>query len=646
MHYGTQRPLGVSYARNWIKRCHRCAHLQCMQSATSASVKAKLSVHSPNVVPRAWRLYDISIPIAADPGKDTFEPPDALITVISKKLGLKNRMLHPKDISIVRKSFDAREHRGRGGKSWVYVVDIKDSALPNKKVLKEIPGKVELLLTKENHPLQIPAGPPLDIAISPRPSRQVSPTIVVGAGPAGLFAALEMAEAGLPVILLERGQPVESRGRDIGALFVRKQLSSDSNICFGEGGAGTYSDGKLTTRIGRNSDPVRKILETLFDLGAPESVMKSGKPHLGTDRVVKILRSFRARLQSLGVEIHFGAKVTNLLIVESTIASADNNNAKRVRGVELQDGRQIEGGRVVLAVGHSSRDMYAMLVQRDVELIAKPFAMGFRIEHPQEMINKVQYGEKDAEFVLRGKGSVPVAEYRLAMEVDANRGVYSFCMCPGGQIVPTSTCPDLLCINGMSFSKRDSKWANSALVVTVGPSDWQERYGTGPLAGVEMQKAIERRAAEMGGGNFVAPVQTAEDFLKGRTPTKIELSSSYRLGIKPAPLHELYDPRLTESFRTALTHFDAKMPGFAGPQALLHGVETRTSSPVRIVRNDDDLQSPSLKGLYPCGEGAGYAGGIVSAAVEGLKVGSAIVQEEYPERESMYTMKKAVSLMY
>jgi uncharacterized FAD-dependent dehydrogenase len=314
--------------------------------------------------------------------------------------------------------------------------------------------------------------------------------------------------------------------------------------------------------------------------------------------------------------------MTELIIENST-----------VKGVKLADGSEIKASKVVLAVGHSARDIYQHLYSKDVAMTPKPFSMGFRIEHPQALIDRLQYGSDDAEqLVLRGKGPIPVAEYRLAANFqnnDSSRGIYSFCMCPGGQIVPTNTDPELLCINGMSFSRRDSKWANSALVSTVAENDWAHLVPEHKdLAGMALQREIELEAAKRGGGQFVAPVQRVVDFLENKISTTESLpSSSYRLGINSSALHELYSESMTEAIKQALIKFERQMPGFASsPNALLHAAETRTSAPVRIDRGPD-TQSLTLKGLHPSGEGAGYAGGIVSSAVDGLHVGRQIVAE-------------------
>jgi len=435
---------------------------------------------------------------------------------------------------------------------------------------------------------------------------------------------LALAEAGERVTVFERGQPVESRGRDIGALFARRRLNEESNLCYGEGGAGTWSDGKLTTRIGRNSERVRAVLQALLRFGAPDDILVNGKPHLGTDRLVRILRAARLYLQTLGVEFRFGERCARV--------NRDSRSGE-ANGVTLADGDVVRAKAVVLAAGHSSRGLMEALHDEGVKLSYQSFAAGFRIEHPQGMLDTIQYGAKYAGYVDNGKGPLPVADYRVANTVPhgiaAGRACYSFCMCPGGQIVPTSTVSEELCINGMSFSKRASKWANSGLVSTITEADAAPYADDGyePLCGVAFQRHIEREAAVMGGGDLVVPVQIAEDFLSERVSDAAALpSSSYRLGVTPAPLHQLYPPEVTATIRESLVRFDKQLPGFSGPRALIHAPEARTSSPVRIDRDKETMCSVSMVGLYPTGEGAGYAGGIVSAACDGLAAAEAILR--------------------
>ena len=577
------------------------------------------------------------------------------------------------DVRVVRRSLDARVKRREGGKvagprfTYVLDVDVTDNIAQGLKFRPQ-PGRMELLSSEATKRQSN------DTALTECQGNHVTMTagtkprvIIVGAGPAGLFCALTLARSGLAVpIILERGQPVESRGRHIGALMHRRSLDSESNFCFGEGGAGTWSDGKLTTRIGRNSGAVRFVLETLVQYGAPETILVDGAPHLGTDNLVRLLRNMRQDLRNLGGEIRFGAKMTNLVIEDGVVkgvkvhfSEAVERNTHGVAPTPASSYCEMEiilGDAIVLATGHSARDVYEELHAAGVQLEAKGFAVGFRVEHPQKLINKIQYDVEYGSSVETGKGitdqinleyfnsirdkskevhpgRLPVPSYRLATDKandgSSSRGVYSFCMCPGGQIVPSSTDADQVCVNGMSFSKRDSLWANSALVVAVSPDDkvlekYRDEHGV--LAGLEFQKDMERRASEMGGGNLTVPVQRLTDFVKGRASTSAP-SSSYRLGVKPAACHEIYPGPIVCALRDAVVnYFEKKMPGFLCEDALLHAVETRTSSPVRISRENETLQAIGVKGLFPSGEGAGFAGGIVSAAVDGMIVAEAVLE--------------------
>ena len=596
----------------------------------------------------AYRVYNITIAVDADPGKDdTVTVTPSLAAAASRKLATR-AALPPAAVTIVRKSFDARPRRqgvnaGAGeAATFSYVVDVDAAAAAGagaRPPLVDVAGRVERVSAS---PPPAPVLPPPGAAVPPSsPSHNHRTVAIIGGGPAGLFAALALAAAGATPTILERGHPVSTRGRDIGALFHRGLLHPDSNLCYGEGGAGTWSDGKLTTRIGKNSDDVRRVLATLVAAGAPPSILTAGKPHLGTDRLVRILASLRESLDEAGGKIVFGARVEKVVITGGAAT-----------GVLLTDGTHLPADAVVLAAGHSARDTYASLAEAGVSLSPKPTAVGFRVEHPQTLIDAARYGAL-ADRVCRGAGAVPVADYRLATHVslgetraavaaatDAGaaagasntpRDIFSFCMCPGGQVVPTSVDERELCVNGMSFSKRASNWANAALVVGVGPSDWADLTpSAGPLAGVEYQRTVERAAAIAGGGGLVAPVQRVVDFLNGTTlPAGASLpSSSYRLGVKETDLTSLYSPAVITALRAALLRFERDVPGFASsPHGLLHGVETRTSSPLRVDRDADTLQSTSTARLFPAGEGAGYAGGIVSACVDGLNAARAVCVE-------------------
>ena len=601
-----------------------------------------------------------------------------------------------KNVHVVRRSLDARKTTIRktsdGAPKYNYVVDVDVYTSTEKQFgLKHQPGKMERIAndgitkTHEGHGHSSNSEHVLDKALSsstrrpPQIHGRKPKVVIVGAGPAGLFCALELAKSQrVTPIILERGQPVETRGKDIGLLIHRRSLDSESNFAFGEGGAGTWSDGKLTTRIGRNSNEVRRVLQTFVQFGAPREILVEGAPHLGTDNLVRLLRNMRLELRSLGGEIRFGARMTRLNHSGGVVTGVDVSYGDAVERLGVGNiasspwsgtTERIEADAVVLATGHSARDVYRELALIGVELEAKGFAVGFRVEHPQSLINQIQYGKEWASSVVTGRvatdkaneknihgmdmtsnndeipqshpGRLPVASYRLAtneaFDGTTNRGVYSFCMCPGGQIVPASTNPAEVCVNGMSFSKRDSLWANSALVVTVDPDDPildEYRASHGVLAGVAFQQDMERRAAEMGGGNLVVPVQRLTDFIN-ESPSISAPPSSYRLGVKPSPVHKIYPKPMVHALKDALVnHFDRQMPGYVCDEGLLHAVETRTSSPLRISRDRESLQAIGIHRLFPAGEGAGFAGGIVSAAVDGLVVAEAVLEEIFGGTET------------
>ncbi len=439
----------------------------------------------------------------------------------------------------------------------------------------------------------------------PREVRGEPRVVVVGEGPAGLFCAYELARRGIAALVVDRGKAVQPRRRDLRALNRFGTVDLDSNYCFGEGGAGTYSDGKLYTRAHKRG-PVRDVIEVLALHGAPESILVEARPHIGSNQLPKVVTAMRERLEGVGQRFRFGARVTEVLRAGSP---------PRVTGVRLADGTEIAADAVVLATGHSARDVFEMLAAAGVRLEAKPFALGVRIEHPQPLVNRIQYGP------AAGHPALPNASYRLACEVDG-RGVFSFCMCPGGWIVPASTAAGELVVNGMSLRRRDSPFANSGLVVGVEPRDWEALGLAGPLGGVELQRRVERAAFDAGGGALRAPATRATDFVRGRASTNVP-ESSYIPGLVASDLGLVLDQSglgLAERMRRALGAFDKTMRGYLTSEAVLVGVESRTSSPVRVPRHAETLESPDLAGLYPAGEGAGHAGGIVSAALDGLRV--------------------------
>jgi uncharacterized protein len=432
--------------------------------------------------------------------------------------------------------------------------------------------------------------------------------IIVGSGPAGMFAALTAIERGWRPIVLERGKDASARRFDLAPIMRHGTVIEDSNYCFGEGGAGTFSDGKLYTRATKRG-PVRKVYEILVAHGAPERILIDSHPHIGSNLLPNVVKAMRESINSAGGEVRFGAKVTDLLL-----------DGGAIRGVVINGTEDLNGDAVILATGHSARDVYRLLVAKNIRLEQKAFAVGVRIEHPQPLIDSLQY---HYERGIERPRLLPAASYVLATKV-RDRGVHSFCMCPGGFIVPAATENDEVVVNGMSLSKRDSPFANSGMVVTVEPEDTQEfEEEHGVLAGIAFQKHLEQAAKQAGGGGQVAPGQRALDFFIRRDSTDLP-ETSYKPGLKAARLDEIMPLFVVSRMREALKMFGKRMPGYMGEEANLIGFETRTSSPVRIPRDPETLQHPDVRALFPCGEGAGFAGGIVSAALDGMKCAEAL----------------------
>lgn len=428
--------------------------------------------------------------------------------------------------------------------------------------------------------------------------------IIIGAGPAGLFAALRLLELGVKPIIIERGKDVRARRRDLVEITRNGQVNEDSNYCFGEGGAGTYSDGKLYTRSTKKGSVVR-ILETLVQFGANENILTESHPHVGTNKLPQIIANMRDSILANGGEIHFEERAIDFKL-----------SSNEIQEVKTSKGNTFLADSILLATGHSARDIFELLHEKNITIEAKPFAIGVRIEHDQRTIDKLQYKCED-----RGE-FLPPASYSIVTQVN-NHGVYSFCMCPGGIVAPCATSQEEIVTNGWSPSKRNNPWANSGIVVEVTLSDLESLNYTGPLAGMHLQQEIEKKAYELGGKNQFAPAQLATDFIYNKKSTTLP-NTSYSPGITSTNLRDLFPKFISECLIGALQHFNLKMPNFAGPNALLIAPETRTSSPVRIPRDKELLNHPEIKNLFPCGEGAGYAGGIVSAAIDGERCADAI----------------------
>lgn len=517
--------------------------------------------------------------------------PEELTNAVARKLNIK-----PDEISqmnVFKRSYDAR----RSAMCLSYIVDI---------VIKN----PEQILTKFKKDSHIRPTPDMEYKfVGQAPAECRERPIVIGFGPCGFFAALMLAQMGFKPIVLERGKKVRERTQDTWSLWRKNTLNPESNVQYGEGGAGTFSDGKLYSQVKDPRFLGRKVLQEFVKSGAPEEIIYVNRPHIGTFRLVGMVEKIREEIIALGGEIRFQHKVTDLLVDEAS-------GERQATGVVLEDGTQIMSKHIVIALGHSSRDTFKMLFERGVYVEAKPFSIGFRVEHPQSIIDNIRWG-KNAGHPLLG-----AADYRLVYHASNGRSVYSFCMCPGGTVVAAASEAEHVVTNGMSQYSRNERNANAAIVVGITPEDFPSDH---PLAGIELQRQLESSAYVLGGKNYCAPAQLIGDFLANRPSTKLGVvEPSYQPGVTLTNLDEVLPRYAIDAIREALPELDKKIRGFAMHDAIFTGVETRTSSPVRIKRDDLTFESINTQGLYPAGEGAGYAGGILSAAIDGIEVSEAV----------------------
>jgi len=521
------------------------------------------------------RITDIRLPID--------HSPDALRAAIAAKL----RPATIESFTVIKRGQDARK---KPKIFYVYTVDVaaKDEA-------------AILARTKDPH---VRSAPDTEYKFVARAPENFQRPLVIGAGPCGLFAGLVLAQMGFRPIILERGKVVRERTKDTWALWRKNILTPESNVQFGEGGAGTFSDGKLYSQIKDPRFLGRKVLTEFVKAGAPEEILTEAHPHIGTFRLVTMVESLRETIEKLGGEYRFKSKVTDLLL-----------DSRQLKGVRLEGGEEIKSDHVVLAVGHSARDVFQMLLDRGVAIEAKPFSIGFRIEHPQSLIDKAKFGASNKQL--------GAAEYRLVHHASNGRSVYSFCMCPGGTVVAAASEEGRVVTNGMSQYSRNERNANAGIVVGITPDDYAP-YGEGPLAGIALQRHWEAEAFVAGGKNYAAPAQKVGDFLAARPSTELgTVAPSYRPGVTPTDLAACLPDYAIAAIREALSAFGRQIKGFDMDDAVLTGVETRTSSPVRVPRGAD-FQSVNTPGLFPGGEGAGFAGGILSAGVDGIKLAEAV----------------------
>lgn len=507
----------------------------------------------------------------------------------AKRLKISERDV--RSLRIVRKSVDARK-KEQVHFNCTVEAELKGGTVQEEAVLSGKPAKVSAV---KPAPYLLPA----------RTRKSSLRPVIAGAGPAGLFAALVLCEAGVPPLVIERGADVDRRVQDVRRMREDGILRENSNVQFGEGGAGTFSDGKLTTGI---SDPrCRRVLEAFVEAGAPEEILYQAKPHIGTDLLIGVVKRLREKILEMGGEVRFETRLTDLVI--------RNGRLTAVRTESPGGEEELAADALILAVGHSARDTFRMLFDRGTQMIQKPFSVGVRVEHPQALIDRAQYGR------FAGHPALGAADYKLSAHLLNGRGVYTFCMCPGGEVVAAASEEGGVVTNGMSRYARDGRNANSALLVGVDSRDFGSDH---PLAGVDFQRKLERCAFQMGGGGYRAPAQLVGDFLAGRASSRLgDVEPSYRPGVTLCDLRELFPEQIGESLKMGILAFDRRLHGFAMPDAVMTGVESRSSSPVRMVRND--RCEASVGGVYPCGEGAGYAGGIMSAAVDGIRCAEAVL---------------------
>ena len=523
-------------------------------------------------------IKQLTIPVGRTASEDKI--PEA----IAERYGLKLEDIE--SFTIKKKSLDARKK-----KRIVHHYQVEASVANEELLLKNHSTTVSELVRKPDY------DPTANLDLNGKSLKR--PPVIIGSGPAGIFAAHVLSEAGQKAIVVERGEAVEDRLRTVNRLRRKGAFSEKSNYCFGEGGAGTFSDGKLT--CGRNHPLIKYLFKEWVRFGAPDEILYDAHPHIGTDYLMQIAQKMRKYLEDRGTEFMFNTQFLGF----------EKGTTSRYK-VKLSGGQTLETDHLILAIGHSARDTYQMLLDQNVAIGPKPFAVGARFEHPQEVIDQIQFGSCTM---------LPAAEYKLAAR-QGERGIWTFCMCPGGQLLPTNAQPEHLAINGMSYHARNSGFANAAVVVNINREDFYKGH---PLDGMRFQAEIEKKAFKAGGGSYFTPAQRLTDFLKGRE-SKGELKSTYKPGVTSARLDKVLPDFIVEALQGALFEYNKKMRGYLSEDAIVAGVETKTSSPIVMMR-DKGLQSESHPGLFPTGEGAGFAGGIVSAALDGLKVGRAVLED-------------------